>query len=276
VFSSPWRFGATHEQSGRYRGLELGLLRKRPVAAVGTCGPPALRLRGLYLALATLARASGMDTVFFFTSTSSSGPATPSAWPAPTSGISSTATARIFVGLASSSSSRDGIAGPAPSAFGRRLLHQRQPRHAYLGVDMTRSKLVVFTLSAGLAAWEVPCTEERRARLVAAIGRLHLLLSLTLLLLAVVGVSHHRGMLLGGCPWPWPVLNPHVSSWWHGAPNNLLELLVGLAAIGVAQTPKATFGGTHHCQNSEIAGLLVPVRGSGATCRKKEPERCCY
>src|SRR5581483_10768056 len=64
--------------------------------------------------------------------------------------------------------------------------------------------------------------------------------SLTLLLLAVVwGIRTTAGMMVGGMLFglsPW--LQQHFTH-----PREAFQILVGLAAVGVAQNPEGTFGG---------------------------------
>jgi len=255
-------------------GSTLGLLAAVGLsAAVGTLvALPALRLRGLYLALATLAFASGMDTVFF-TSTSFFGTSDSISVARPhIPGISFNSNRTYFVGLCIVFIVAGiGLLALRRSAFGRRLLAISDSPAACLtlGVDMTRSKLVVFTLSAGLAGLGGALYGGAQGEVGGGdSGDFTFLLSLTLLLLAVVwGIRTIGGMLLGGLSLALgPVLQSHVSSWWHGAPNNLLELLVGLAAIGVAQNPEGTFGGNTPLQqfrDRRAAGSGTP--GPGAT-----------
>jgi branched-chain amino acid transport system permease protein len=235
---------------GGSSGSLLGLL-----AAVGLAGAvgaivslPALRLRGLYLALATLAFAYSMDQVFFsnitfFGQSDALNVARPHI-----PGISMTSNRSYFVLLAVVFAVFGlGILAIRRSAFGRRLLAINSSPAASLtsGVRINWTKLVVFALSAALAG--VGGALYGGAQGVVSggdAGDFTFLVSLTVLLLAVVwGIRTVGGVFLGGISLGLgPLLQSHLTTWWHDAPDNIISLLVGLAAIGVAQNPEGTFG----------------------------------
>lgn len=230
------KVGGTH-------GSLLGLL--AAVALAGAVGAvvalPALRLRGLYLALATLAFAQGMDSAFFnninFFGVSLSLPVARPHLP----GVSISgdraylvALAVVFAALAVA------ILSVRRSRFGRRLLAVNDSPAACLtlGVDMTLSKLAVFAVSAAVAG--LGGALYGGAQGAVAPNDFEFILSLTLLLLAVAwGVRTTAGMLAGGVVFALgPLLESHLTH-----PRDAFSLLVGLAAIGVAQNPEGTFGG---------------------------------
>jgi branched-chain amino acid transport system permease protein len=235
---------------GGSSGSLLGLL-----AAVGLAGAvgalvslPAIRLRGLYLALATLAFAYSMDQVFFsnitfFGQSDALNVARPHI-----PGVSMISNRSYFVFLAVLFALLGlGILALRRSPFGRRLLAINASPAASLtsGVRVNWTKLVVFALSAGLAG--VGGALYGGAQGVVSggdSGDFTYILSLTVLLLAVVwGIRTVGGMFLAGISLGIaPLLQSHLAIWWKGAPNNILSLLVGLAAIGVAQNPEGTFG----------------------------------
>ncbi|HUC35554.1 MAG TPA: ABC transporter permease [Acidimicrobiales bacterium] len=137
-------------------GSVLGLLAAFALcAAVGAVlATPALRLRGLYLALATLSFAVLMDNIFF-NSSSIMGEA----------GTIAVGRPDIFGMRFTSNGSFDvllgvvvalcivGVGALRRSAFGRRLVAMRDSPAACstVGASLTVTKLVVFSLSAGMA-----------------------------------------------------------------------------------------------------------------------------
>jgi branched-chain amino acid transport system permease protein len=244
-------------------GSTLGLLAAIGLsAAVGTIvALPALRLRGLYLALATLAFAYGMDNAFFsstkfFGSSDSLNVARPHI-----PGISFNSNRTYFVALCIVFGAAGiGLLALRRSAFGRRLLAISDSPAACLtlGIDMTRSKLLVFTISSGLAGLGGALYGGAQG----AIGPndFAFLLSLTLLLLAVVwGIRTIGGMFIGGLALALgPVLQSHLSK-----PRDIVQLLVGLAAIGISQNPEGTFGGNTPLQKwrdrqGQVPDVVVP------------------
>jgi branched-chain amino acid transport system permease protein len=224
-------------------GSLLGIL-----AAVGLAGAvgtlvalPALRLRGLYLALATLAFADGMDQAFFnninlFGQSLSIDVARPHI-----PGLSMNNSGSYFILLyVVFAAIAMGLLAFRRSRYGRRLLAINDSPGACLtlGIDMTRSKLAVFTVSAGIAGLGGALYGGAEGTITP--NAVQFLLSLTLLLLAVVwGIRTSAGMLVGGVAFALgPLLDQHITS-----PRDAFALLVGLAAVGVSQNPEGTFGG---------------------------------
>src|SRR5438270_2104297 len=228
---------------GGSHGSLLGVL-----AAIGLAGAvgalvalPALRLRGLYLALATLAFAIAMDNYFFnnvrfFGVASNLYVARPKLGGLDLSGdrVFMVAEATVFVLVAVS------ILAARRSRFGRRLLalHDSPSACLTLGVDMTRTKLAVFTTSAAIAGLGGALYGGAQTQV--GPNDFQFIFSLTLLLLAVVwGIRTTGGMLLGGVAYALsPLLQKHLTT-----PREAFGLLVGLAAVGVSQNPEGTFGG---------------------------------
>ena len=224
-------------------GSILGLL--AAVALAGGVGAvvalPALRLRGLYLALATLAFAVGMDAAFFnninFFGVSLSLPVArphlPGSLAAGDRGYL-VLLAVVFAGVAVA------VLAIRRSRYGRRLsaVNDSPAACLTLGVDMTASKLAVFTLSAAIAG--LGGALYGGAQGAVAPNDFEFILSLTVLLLAVVwGIRTTTGMLFAGVLLALqPVFSSHITH-----PRDAFSLLVGLAAIGVARNPEGTFGG---------------------------------
>jgi branched-chain amino acid transport system permease protein len=255
-------------------GSFLGLLAAVGLAAaVGiVVALPALRLRGLYLALATLAFAYGMDQVFF-TNTSFFG------------AFLSLNVARVHIPGFELHGSRTyfvalcivfvlaaiGLLILRRSSFGRRLLAVTDSPAACLtlGVNMTRSKLVVFAVASGLAG--LGGALYGGAQGVIGPNDFTFLVSSTVLMLAVVwGIRTIGGMFVGAVI---IAFGPSVQNWiegrWSGSPTNLLQLLIGLAAIGIAQNPEGVFGAKTPLealrtrrQRNPRAGALELTRGA--------------
>lgn len=224
-------------------GSLLGLL-----AAAGLAGAagavvalPALRLRGLYLALATLAFAQSMDAAFFnninvFGVSLSIPVARPHL---PGISLQSNRSYMILLGVVFALLAM-GLIALRRSRFGRRLvaLNDSPSATLTLGIDMTMSKLVVFTVSAAIAG--LGGALYGGAQGAVSPNDFPLVLSLTLLLLAVVwGIRTTAGMVFGGIAFALaPLLSRHLTH-----PRDAFTLIVGLAAIGVSQNPEGTFGG---------------------------------
>lgn len=230
------KVGGTH-------GSLLGLL-----AAMGLAGAvgalvalPSLRLRGLYLALATLAFAEGMDVAFFnqirfFGASNSISVARPDLL-----GLKLDSSRTLLIALAVVFTVvAVGLLALRRSRFGRRLVAINDSPGACLtlGVDMTRSKLFVFILSAAIAGLGGALYGGVQTQV--GPNDFQFILSLTLLLIAVAwGIRTTAGMLFGGVLFALgPLLEQHLTH-----PRDFFELLVGLAAIGVSQNPEGTFGG---------------------------------
>ena len=244
-------------------GSLLGILAAVGLAAaVGTLvALPALRLRGLYLALATLAFAYGMDLAFFNNirtfgvslSLSVSRPHIPGV-SFRSNGSYLVLLSVVFALLAV------GLLAVRRSRFGRRLLAVNDSPSACLtlGIGMTRTKLAVFTLSAAVAG--LGGALYGGAQGAVAPNDFSFLVSLTLLLLAVAwGVRTIGGMLVGGILYALgPLLQEHLSQ-----PRDVVLLLVGLAAIGVSQNPEGTFGGNTALQKWRDRRAAEPALAVG-------------
>jgi branched-chain amino acid transport system permease protein len=202
---------------------------------------PALRLRGLYLALATLAFAQAMDTAFFqnIHTFGSSGSLEVGRVHLPGISLESDLSYLIFLTVAFAVVAI-GLLALRRSLVGRRLtaLADSPAASATLGMNLTAVRLLTFGLSAALAGMAGAFYGGQQG-LVGA-NDFTLLASLSLLLLAVVwGIRTMSGMLLAAMSLViFPVIQTHVPSL-----RNLIYLGTGLAAIGIGRNPNGVMGG---------------------------------
>ncbi len=216
---------------------------------------PTLRLRGLYLALATLAFAQAMDYVFFTNVLGTGGSINVDRLHIP--GVP-TASDQAFFVLCSVlfTLAAVGVLALRRGTFGRRLaaLNDSPAACATLGVNINWTKLVVFATSAGIAGFG--------GVLFAGVTTIRsnndfvLFLSLVILLLARVGgINTVTGALLGAFVFAlYPVLQEHVPQL-----ANVQYLLTGLAAISLGRDPNGMGGRISH-----LAERLRAPRASGA------------
>ena len=244
---------------GGHGGSLLGLLAAGGLAAAFgvLVALPTLRLRGLYLALATLAFAQAMDTVFF-TNVLGTGGAVHVARPH-IPGIPRGDVA-YFVELAVVFAAA-GIALLAVrrGAFGRRLaaLADSPAACATLGLSINRTKLFVFAVSAALAG-------IGGALYVAVPGQASnndfvLLLSLTVLLLVRVGgINTVTGAFLGAAFFSaFQILQLH-----HPGLGDIQYLLTGLGAMSLGTAPNGLGG--------RVADAAAAVRRRSALIAPRE------
>jgi branched-chain amino acid transport system permease protein len=233
-------------------------------AAVGALvALPALRLRGLYLALATLAFAQAMDTSFFLNQhvfgTSNSLDVGRISLP----GISLESRENYFVFLSAVFALvAIGLLALRRSSFGRRLtaLAASPQASATIGMNLTATRLLVFAISAGLAGLGGALYGGDQG--IVSPNDFKLLLSLTLVLLAVIwGIRTMTGMLFAGLLFAiFPVLQTHITEL-----RNLIYLGTGLGAIGIGRNPNGVFGGNtplqrrRDKQRARQAAEAIPV-----------------
>ncbi len=201
---------------------------------------PALRLKGLYLALSTLAFAQGATYVFFdndhvFGSGGSIAVGRPAI-----AGISVSSAHTEMTVLAS----MFGIAGIAVlairrSALGRRLVatNDSPAASATIGLGVRTTKLLAFAMSAGLAGLAGALYGGLQGQVGA--NDFGLFSSMTLLLLLVIcGVRTVSGALVAGIGFAaLPVLQSHVS--WV---SDLVGLVTGVGVVLVGRLPNGLFG----------------------------------
>ncbi len=236
-------------------------------AAVGAVvALPALRLRGLYLALATLAFAQAMDTGFFLNEHTFgiSGSLAIGRVSLPGVSLDSDESFLVFLCVVFALVSI-GLLALRRGSYGRRLraLADSPAASATVGMNLTATKLTVFAISAGLAGLAGALYGQQQGL----VGEpdFQLLLSLTLLLLAVVwGIRTMTGMLVAGLLFAFfPVIQSHVP-----ALRDLVYLGTGLAAIGIGRNPNGVFGGNTPLQRrrdkkqAEAAAASITVAAS--------------
>jgi len=211
---------------------------------------PTLRLQGLYLALATMAFAALMDPMFFRQRAILFGGGVQVE--RPDLGPVSFAGNRAFVVLLAVAFAVLSIAilalrrGP----FGRRLIALRDSpaASATLGLSVTRTKLTVFTVSAGIAG--LGGALYGGLRTTAGPDDFQMFASLPVLLLAVVGgVTTIIGPLIGGMVL---ALLPWIATA-RPALANLAALTPGLAGIGLGRNPDGAA--------ADIAERVAELRG---------------
>jgi branched-chain amino acid transport system permease protein len=224
-------------------GSWLGVL--AGIALAGAVGAlvalPAIRLRGLYLALSTLAFAEAMDYAFFQNANVFGTGGAISVGRVHIPGISLQSQRAFLVLLAIVFAVVGiGVLAVRRSAFGRRLvaMGDSPPGTVTVGIHITRTKLIVFTASAALAGLGGVLYGGQQSQVGA--NDFQLLYSLTLLLLASVwGIKTVSGMLVAGLLFAiFPVIQSHVPSL-----RDLLYLAVGLGAISIGRYPNGVMGG---------------------------------
>jgi branched-chain amino acid transport system permease protein len=207
-------------------------------AAGAAVALPTLRLRGLYLALATFAFASAADLVFFNRVFGAGGALAVPRLHLP--GFSAPGNSAYLVELA--------VAFVAASLlvlavrrgrYGRQLaaLNDSPAACATLGVNINITKLAVFAVSAGLAGFAGALFGGLRGQV--GPNDFIALASLTMLLiLRVGGINTVTGALFGGVVLAtFPLLQEHVPSNWP-----LAYLLTGIAAVSIGRDPNGIGG----------------------------------
>jgi branched-chain amino acid transport system permease protein len=232
--------GATIMGHYGHGGSLLGVL-----AAVGLCAAvgavialPTLKMRGLYLALATFAFAAVMDQAVFTQVLGTGGSLDVSRPGIP--GISTQSDRTYFILCAAVFAvAAIAILAVRRGPFGRRLvaMNDSPAACATLGVNINWTKLVAFSASAGIAglAGVLLAGVPQSASAI----DFNALLSLVALLLARVGgINTATGALIGAFVFAlFPVLHNHIPQL-----GNLQFLLTGLAAISVGRDPNGIGG----------------------------------
>jgi branched-chain amino acid transport system permease protein len=212
------------------------------LAAIGVCAAagallalPALRLRGLYLALATLAFAVLMDNLFF-ASTSIMGQGSSLAVGRPDIFGIRFGSERSFIVLVAVLLAVGivGVAALRRSRFGRRLvgMNDSPAACATAGLNLTVTKLIVFMFSAGLAG----LAGALYGGLEGSVGanQFQFLLSLAFFLaVTTAGIASLSGPVAAGVFLAVvPLIETHVTS----VPS-LLYLAAGAGAISIGRNP---------------------------------------
>ena len=218
-------------------GSPVGLLAAVAIAVpVGALvALPALRLQGLYLALATLAFAVFMDSVFFIRSDVFSDLGSVRVERLEVLGVSFESDRAYFVLLATAfAMCAVGLLALRRGRFGRRLsaLRDSQVACTMMGMNTTVTKLQVFALSSAIAAVGGVLLAGLRGS--AGASDYTMFSSLPLVLLAVLGgITAVSGALVGGLVLAGlPVLAEGVSGL-----EALAILLPGLIGVTLARRP---------------------------------------
>lgn len=256
-----WGFGATFAASGNLLGFGRAALFAAVAGAVVSL--PALRLRGLYLALATFAIASAAQQIFY---TQAGVLQNQIDYRRPKVLGLDLADQRTFlvftclvfgvIGL--------GLVALRRSRYGRRLIAMRDSpaAAATLGINLTVAKLAVFALSAAIAG--VAGGLIAMDQLVASSQNplLNPVTGLSLLLFAVIGgVTFTSGAFAGGAFGALVAFlkTSLTASPFVGTFKTLDDVAPALAAVSVLTNPDGIAGSV-----SRAAGHLVPGRRGAA------------
>jgi branched-chain amino acid transport system permease protein len=211
---------------------------------------PALRLRGLYLALLTLAFAYALDAVLFPRTDTFLSQTIITADRVPIPGVPLSpdtangdkymlvveVVAFVVIGV--------GLLALRRSRFGRRLVAMSDSPAAFatLGLRIPWNKLAVFSASAALAGFGGAVYVQQQGNVSA--PDFNLLGSLALLLLIVIfGVRSVTGVLVAGVLLAVGQIAPsHLPA----AFRDVVDMAVGLGAIGIARNPNGLFGHAAH------------------------------
>ena len=229
------RLGGAH---GSLWAVLLAALVTIPIGALFAF--PAMRLHGLYLALATLAFAAMVEEIFY-TQPFAIGPGERSVQSVHIFGIDFSKTTApkslmilvtIVFGLCAI-----GVVALRRSAFGRRLVALRDSEAASVtvGVNVLETKLAVFALSAGIAGFAGAFFAMSFGTLNNAQG-FQMIAGLPVVLALVIGgVGFVAGALFAGIFGLITLIvqdNWHISLW-----TGLVYLAPGLAVLGIIQNP---------------------------------------
>ncbi len=212
------------------------------LAAVGMCAVagallaiPVLRLRGLYMALATLAFAVLMDNVFFTSNAIMGAGGTVSVGRPDIFGIrfSGDWSFDILLALVLGASIW-GIAALRRGVFGRRLvaMNDSSTASATVGLSLVKTKLLVFSLSAGLAGLAGALYGGLSTTVGAA--QFQFLNSIVIFVaVTLAGANLFAGAFLAGL---FVALGPVVGAHVPQVPD-FTELLVGVGIVAVGRNP---------------------------------------
>jgi branched-chain amino acid transport system permease protein len=202
---------------------------------------PALRLRGLYLALSTLAFALLMDNVFF--ASSAIFPEQGSGIPVPAPSIfgltarsytSISAVALVFVAACAI-----GILTMRGRPFGRALAALRDAPSAAsaLGLNVVRTRLIVLVLASGMAGL-MGCLYGSLYQQALSSQFVYLNSLIALLILSIYGVSSVTGAFVGALFYSLFYLMIPIWITNQNIVNAIQPLGIGLAVFALAQHPE--------------------------------------
>ena len=240
--------GAVVASHFNHGGSILALLAAAGVSAVlgALVALPALRVQGLYLALATLAFAEAMDAAFFSNTHVIGGQGAIFLQRFNLPGISlqggrafTVMIAVVFALLGI------GVVALRRSFLGRRLVALAESPAAYssLGLSQIWTRLGVFALSAGIAGLGGALYGEQQ--LIVTSNDFLYLTSLLLLLLAMLGgIRCVSGVLFAAVTLGlFPILQQHLPQF-----NDVAFLLTGLTAISLGRNPNGAAGDISHAR----------------------------
>jgi branched-chain amino acid transport system permease protein len=226
---------AMAKTGGSVLGLLVAVL--APAAVAVLIALPTMRLRGLYLSLATLAFGYAMDDAFF---SNGSVMTLTLGLPVPRPLGLDGARGYLFFVTVAFTLCAVGVLALRRSTLGRRLvaLGDSPAGCATIGMSIRSTKLGVFALSAGLAGLGGALLGGQQG--VVGVTDFSLLFSLTLLLMAVVwGIRTISGVLIAALLLEIvPMLNGHLGA----IGNSVLPLLVGLGAVGLGKSQNGIVG----------------------------------
>jgi branched-chain amino acid transport system permease protein len=236
-------------------GFLIGLVAAGALAgAVGlVLALPSLRLQGLYLALSTMAFAVLLDRMFF---NKSYGLGYGGSLPVPRPALFDGERAYIVLMAAAFGAIGVGVLALKRGPFGRRLAAMRDSPAACatLGLDLTRTKLSVFVLSAVMAGVGGAFFGAQDG----SIGTTEVLMEagLPILLMTVIGgITTVGGALLGG------VLYGMLTT---GSQAELTFLVIGAVTVGLGRNPNGLA-----FLISEAVGPFMPWRRSAEAPRPR-------
>ncbi|MDQ1533273.1 MAG: branched-chain amino acid transport system permease protein livM [Actinomycetota bacterium] len=225
------KWGGAH---GSLLAVVLATLITVPIGAIMAI--PALRLQGLYLALASLAFASMAEYVIF---TQPELLGSQSAYVARLKVFGLDFSGRhIYLVLITAvfGITSIGVVALRRSAFGRRLVAMRdsEAASATIGVNILETKVAVFMLSAGIAGFAGAFLAQQLGSLSS--SNFTMLAGLPMVLALVIGgVASVAGALFAGV---FGFVLIYVKDTWHLSLWRSLEILgPGLAALGIIRNP---------------------------------------
>jgi branched-chain amino acid transport system permease protein len=209
-----------------------------PAAVAFVLALTVVRLKGLYLALATLAFAQGMDNMFFQRELGYGGELRVGRFLAHSQKGFVIECAVIFGAVAV------GVLAIKRSQFGRQLaaLNDSEAACASIGMSIRRTKVAVFTLAGGIAG--LGGALYGGFQQVVSPNDFGFLVSLTLLLtITLAGIDAVAGAFAGAAFLSLnPVIIKHATFLPNGIRENLTFLLVGLGAISLGRNPGGITG----------------------------------
>jgi branched-chain amino acid transport system permease protein len=225
------KWGGAH---GSPLAVVLAMLIAIPIGAIISI--PALRLQGLYLALATLAFASMAEFVIF-TQPELLGSQSSYVNRLKIFGIDFSG-GRVYLTLITAvfGIASIGVVALRRSAFGRRLVAMRdsEAASATIGVNILETKVVVFMLSAAIAGFGGAFLAQQLGSVSS--SNFQMLMGLPIVLALVIGgVASAAGALFAGV-FGFGLM--YIKDTWHLSLWRSLEILgPGLAALGIIQNP---------------------------------------